>query len=311
VRVAAALIAVGAAVLATPAEAKRVKPPTLTRDTTITTSSSGWIDVALRDDAVLSPKVDANPDVSVTGTGRLVAFWITSLGTSFSETDSLEVYRLPSWQGGATSVYGTYDGKQTCSPLLPVDDQGLLDSCTKAAERIVLHEGFYRISVLADDAPISLHLDLVGLADGVTEIHPTHLLASAERDLPLLESAADRMVSFGGTAHAPGAEPKYLLTDLKTSGDTGVFESGQCVRQDATPAPPGAYLPPCPGGSGDAWFNAKVGGTGTGFFYYTPVVAYAPSLGDPYDIGMGGSYSDAGGLTLKHALGVWLQPTPS
>lgn len=304
-----ALLGLSLTALSGQADAARVKPPVLAADTTITTSTSGWIDVALREDAVLSPKAQHNPDATITGAGRFVGFWVESLNTG-AESDTLAVLRYPSWLGGSTEVTGSYDGKETCSPVLPVPQLSDLQSCSRSAQRILLREGFYRITVLADGAPVSLHLDLGGVRAGSTTIRPTHKLASAQRELPMFAAPGGRTVSFGGTAHAPGAEPRFLLTDLKRSGDTGVFEEGQCVRQDVTEAPPAAYAPPCAGGSGTAWYEAKVTGTGTGWFYYTPVVAYAPSVGAPYDTGLGGSYSDSLGLTLNHALGVWLQPTP-
>lgn len=306
-----ALLGVVVTALGSHADAARVKPPVLAADTTITTSTSGWVDVALREDAVLSPQVEHNPDAAITGAGRLVAFWIQSLNTSFDNADALEVVRYPSWLGGGTTVIGSYDGKETCSPVLPVVvPLSDLQSCSRSAERILLREGFYRITVLADGAPVSLHLDLGGVRAGSTTIRPTHKLASAERDLPIFAPPGARTVSFGGTSHTTKADPLALLTDLKRSGDTGVFEAGQCIRQDVTEAPPAAYSPPCAGGSGTAWYTAEVTGTGTGWMYWTPVVAYAPSVGEPYDTGLGGSYSDSLGLTLNHALGVWLQPTP-
>lgn len=309
-RAALALLGLSLTTLCGRADAARVKPPVLTADTTITTSTSGWVDVALRDDAVLSPKTEQNPDATITGVGRYVVFWIESLNTGYDNTDSLEVTRYPSWLGGRTTVVGSYDGKQTCSPVLPAVPVSGLESCTRSADRILLHEGFYRITVLADGAPVSLHLDLGGVRAGSTTVRPTHELASAERELPMFAPPGGKTVSFGGTSHTTKAEPRFLLTDLKRSGDTGIFEDGQCVRQDVTEAPAAAYSPPCAGGSGTAWYEAKVNGTGTGWFYYTPVVAYAPSIGEPYDTGLGGSYSDSLGLTLNHALGVWLQPTP-
>lgn len=313
-RTALVLTAVAAATLGIPAEARKPKPIRLTETTTITATQSGWVDVALYDDALLSPLSEKNPDIDITGAGRLLGLTLTSLGTDWSNTDSLEVYRLPSFLGSKELVWGTTDSTGSCSGTavgptsVPVG--GTCDYTDP--KHIVLHEGRYRLRVLTDGAPVTFSLRLRGLDEGETQVSPIHPLASTQKTLPKLDSQDNKLITFGATAHQPKTEPAFIVTAAKGSTDPTLAGDGTCVRQDGSvPAPPFGYGPHCPNGvAGSYWYwfspghgvPASVGGFGV----------FSGSLlpGHEGDYGIGGSFSDSGGLTLLGALGVWLEPTP-
>jgi hypothetical protein len=315
-------LAVGGALLAAvalsgSAGARTPRAAAVTETTVITAAQSGWLDVALYDDATLTFKGSNNPDVSVAGQGRLLALTMRSLGTTWENSDELTVYRLPSFLGSKELVNGTTDSTGGCTeggtavgPITAPTGGGECHYTTP--KHFVLHEGLYRISVLADGAPVTFTLTFHGLDEGTTSLAPTHTLVSTQKSLPKLDSVDNKMVTFGATAHLPKAEPAYVVTAAKGSVKPTFYEESICVRQDGpSPVPPFAYGPHCPGGvSGSYWYefrvpNSDYWGGGMGVFFGGSLLG---AEGDDY--GIGGAFSDSGGITLTNALGVWMQPTP-
>jgi hypothetical protein len=315
-------LAVGGALLAAvafsgSAGARTPRPPVLTESTVITATQSGWLDVALYDDATLSVKREGNPDTDVTGAGRFVALTMTSReGTPYFDADMLSLYRTPSWLGSKQLTEGSTDAVGKCTDGTEVGPTTLPTgggSCTYSTPKhILLREGYYRISVLTDGSPVTFTLTLHGLDEGTTTLSPNHALASVEKTLPKLDGADNKLVTFGATAHAPKAEPAYLLTAAKGSVDPAFWEESTCVRQDGSvPAPPLAYGPHCPNGvAGSYWYTATPAQAVPYWFGGMGVFSGSLLPGHEGDYGIGGSFGDTGGVTLTNALGVWLQPTP-
>lgn len=316
VRTGLVLAAIAAAALSAPADAARkAKPIRLTETTTITAVQSGWVDVALYDDARLSALSEKNPDVDVTGTGRLLRLTMTSLGTDWNNTDSLDFYRLPSFLGGKELVWGTTDSAGSCTDGMPVGPTTIPvgGTCSYTQPKhIVLHEGRYRLSVLTDGAPVTFSLRLHGLEEGATTLRPSQPLASIQKPLPKLDSADNKLVSFGSTAHIPKADPAFIVTSAKGSVEPTFSEESTCARQDGSvPPPPLAYGPHCPNGvAGSYSYTLKPGGT-PAWFGGMGVFTGSVIPGHEGDYGIGGSFGDSGGVTLLGALGVWLEPTPT
>lgn len=315
-RAALVLTAVTAAVLSVPAEARKPKPIRLTETTTITATQSGWVDVALYDDALLSPLSEKNPDVDVTGAGRLLRLTMTSLGTDWNNTDSLDLYRLPSFLGSKELVWGTTDSAGGCTNGTPVGPTSVPVGGTcnfTDPKHIVLHEGRYRISVLTDGAPVSFALSLHGLEAGETQLSPNHALASTQKSLPKLDGQGDKLVTFGATAHLAKADPAFIVASAKGTKDPTLYEDSTCVRQDGSaPAPPFAYGPHCPNGvAGSYWYTVNPGSGIPAWFGGVGVFSGSLTPGHEGDYGIGGSFGDSGGITLLGALGIWLEPTPS
>ena len=181
--------------------------------------------------------------------------------------------------------------------------------CTAgAAHAFVLHEGYYRLGVLTDGAPLRFTLTLRGLGRGTTTLSPTHRLASLEKDLPASDSAGSTLVTFGTTAHVPGASPAFVALKATGTTDPTFSGAGTCTRQDELPPPPFAYGPPCPNGTSGSWMYTLKAPDGTR--YGGVGVFTAPSSDNTADIGIGGSVADSGGVTFEHALGVWAEPVP-
>lgn len=313
-----ALAASSAGVIgATDAQARKARPVELTETTVITATHSGWVDVTVPDDAMISTKVQNNPDTSIDGAGRFVALSMQSFdaGDFYSSADSVETYRLPTWLGGKQITYGSSDDKYTCSSGTPVGPTtvpvggGQCDYTP--GKHVILHEGFYRISVLADGAPVQITLTLHGLDEGTTTVPVTHDLNSLEKTLPQLEGANDKLVTFGATAHVTKAEPAYLLTTAKGSVNPNYYEESTCIRQDGSvPAPPLAYGPHCPDGVAGG-YSYRVALPGYPYAFGGMGVFVGSALpGHEGDYGIGGSFGDSGGIKLTNALGVWLEPTP-
>lgn len=275
-------------------------PPQLTASTTIVATTTGYLDVFLARDVTLSPKVHGNPDVAVSGRGRMIGFSMMR-STLDGRYGGLQAYRMPAFMGGRTQVGGTTIPEPACTsvhPMLPPTE------CTAPNPTAIrLPRGAYRIEVLTDGAPVTVRLDLRGLAATRSTLRPTHALFSTQRDLPTIETAGDRLVTFGATMPAPNVPISVTVAIGATyAAAPHVYGKSGCLRRDTAATPPFAYAPPCPGGESAAMmFTAEANGEEfSGFWVYG---GFAPDPATP-QIGVGGSVSDSGGVTLKGALAV-------
>src|SRR3954469_24829766 len=110
--------------LATTSSARIVTAEPVGAVTTIRTSTSGSAELVLYDDATLSPRQTGNPDVSISGGGRLLAF---SLPPADGGQDNVSASGLPSFFNHAVSVGGSVTPHTTCTSTDPF---GLHNSCT-------------------------------------------------------------------------------------------------------------------------------------------------------------------------------------
>jgi hypothetical protein len=270
-----------------------VQPPELAGSTVVTAARSGYVDVGLSRDVRLSPRYRDNPDVSVTGQGRLVGLWLEALDPT---GDQLEVMRVPSFLGGRTRTSGTTEPAPQCSS----DPLGLPSSCsTPTPKAIVLHRGRYRLTVLTDGHPLTLRLHLSGLG-GSARLRPVHALRSAELPLPLRETVGDRVVTYGATGPVAGRVRAWVAATATTSG-TQVDGWSLCERHDAAQDTPFAYSPACPGGTSGGYDLAVRDGRYGVFGAWVGGVESAPNGG------LGGSFTNDAGVRLGPTLGVWLQ----
>jgi hypothetical protein len=293
------------AVSGVPAQARIPRPVELTATTVVTTARSGYLDVVVPVDARVSPRVAANPDVRISGRGRYVGVWLERVEEGqASFGDGLSAIRLPSFAGGAQSTYGSYSPAGECTGV--PEAYPVHWDCTDLPEpeAILLHEGRYRLTVLADGSPLTVTLSLHGLDEGTTELSPTTTLASAQKALPRLDAVGDTLVTFGATAPVAGNVSGTVLLTAKGSAAPVVEGVSSCQRQDAGAPPPFAYSARCEGGTGGGYsYRVNAGGQGTyvmGAFVSTGGERSAP-------VGLGGSVSDSGGVVLGDTLGVWLQ----
>ncbi len=298
---------VGAAVAALAAttfqaEARVLRPVELTETTIVETSTSGTVDVILPEDAVLDVRREANPDVTISGSGRFVGIELTRKDDAH-DFPALSSYRQPAFLGGQTLTYGAGSPPPECRDRVVPGDP-LPDQCSYVdQEGIVLLQGHYRLKVLADDAPLAIALRLRGLDAGETRIRPTRQLKSLQKPLPPLDAHEDNLVTYGATGLS-GRAQGWVFATADLSRDATVEIVSQCRRQDVGAPPPFAYDSRCEGGrSGSSQTTVRAAGqeqqSWSGFV--------STGTSDAPPIGLGGAFTDTGGVSLGETLGVWLE----
>ncbi|HVF05161.1 MAG TPA: hypothetical protein VNA20_09990 [Frankiaceae bacterium] len=291
-------------VTAQPADARRTPVPALTGVTTITATTSGYVDVVVPRDARMSPLVEANPDVRFSGSGRFVAVWLTRITEDPNVYDGLWAYRLPSFAGGKTMVYGSTTPGPTCTHL-PNEQLPLHTDCTyPKPEALLLHQGRYRLTILTDNAPISVRLSFDGLSGAPTTIRPARRLASSQKALAQRDTVQDRLVTFGDVMRVPARSDVLVIARATWSSQPVLREESVCLRSGQDAAQPFAYAPPCYGGhaSTSRWYVNAAGQQRDTWMGYV-----SSSLGDERTFGVGGSFADSDGVKLVGALAVALQ----
>jgi hypothetical protein len=299
--VVAAALAAGGAAVAGPASARLVPAEPAGALTTIATASSGTAELVLYDDATVSPLATHNPDVSITGPGRLVAFQLTRAdGTG----DELYGARMPSFAGGGVTVGGSTTPTGTCtawpSALVPVQQQ----CTTPRPTGIRLHEGYYHLMVVTDGKPVRITLRLHGEERRTARVHVQQQIRTLEANLPERESVGSTTVSYGASAGFHNATQVLTVVDARLHRDATMLAATGCARDDSGAPPPYAYTPPCPGGSM----------TGFSYLVHTPVdqlagfgagtLLFFLTNGGP--TGIGGSFIDSDGPTYLGGLGLWI-----
>lgn len=294
-----------ATIVSVPAQARVATPIELTATTIVTAERSGYVDVVVPVDARVSPAVERNPDVDISGKGRFVGFWLERSAANGASFAGLSSTRLPAFLGGAQRTYGSYSPALACKGI--PDAYPITYDCTKQPppQAIVLREGRYRLTVLADTSPLRITLTLHGLDPRTTTITPRHALASTQQPLPARDGIGDRLVTFGATAPIQGKVMAWVAAAAKGSGSPVLAERSVCVRADQGAPPPLAFGPHCPNGIGGGYsYQVNLAGQtygGMGGF------VTASSEPNTSDVGVGGSFGDSGGVTLGQTLGVWLQ----
>src|SRR5437763_13893725 len=91
--------------LATTSSARLVTAEPAGAVTMIRAAHSGSAELVLYDDATLSPRTTGNPDVSISGSGRLLGF---ELRRADGGSDNLSGERLPAFAGGGVRVSGSF-----------------------------------------------------------------------------------------------------------------------------------------------------------------------------------------------------------
>jgi hypothetical protein len=297
----AALVAAAAAV---PADARVARPIELTSTTIVTTAHSGYLDVVVPVDARLSARVDNNPDVDIDGTGRYVGVWLQRIQATYTgQEDGLTSTRLPNFLGAKRQTWGSYVPTGQCVGTPAV--MPLHYDCTglPAPQTILLHEGPYRLTVLADDSPLTITLTLHGLDDGVTRLTPAHQLASMQRPLPQRDGVDNKLITYGATAPMRGSVAGWVMASVKSPVGATMRGESVCARTDAGDPPALAYGPHCPDGEGGGYYyTVSAGGQSYGL-----MGGFATTGSDDGDLGLGGSFGNSDGVTLGQTLGVWMK----
>jgi hypothetical protein len=311
-----ALAAVATAV-AIPSSARLVPAEPLGAVTTVQTSTSGTAELVLYDDATLSPALRHNPDITVSGKGRLVGF---TMSRTDGGGDGVSAVRLPSFAGGAVQVTGSYIPEMTCTnyPNDTIGIQARCGDCTYTAMDVLkalpkcdyhptaikLHEGYYHLVVVTDGAPIRVTFRLHGESRKRSSLHLQRIIRTAEVNLPQQESIGSSTVTFGGGATAGGATELTTVVAARLHQSAAFLAATACTRHDTGAPPPYAYSPACPNGQTDGYAYqigapAPVNPIG-GFGAFAYVSSHPTKVS-----GVGGSFVDSdgpkylGGLALS------------
>jgi hypothetical protein len=323
---AAAVLAAIATASAVPASAHLVRAETLGAVTTITATTSGSASLVLYDDATISTAYTHNPDVSISGPGRLVGIDLSSTANAPNDTwDEFTAVRLPSFAGGQTVVSVMSGTPPNCTdwpaPGVPVQQEcsgctytpssqvPVQGSCTYVEPKYVtLHEGYYNLSVLTDGAPVRITIRLHGLGKTHAKVHLQSTFRSLETNLTQQESIGSTTITYGGSAKFPNANSILTVVGAKLHHNATLLADSQCLRSDTSAPPPYAYSPACPGGNATGFsyqLMSPAGGLGAG-----GVGVFAGQLvpgGTP--TGVGGSFVDTDGPTYMGGVAVWTDRT--
>jgi len=290
-----------AAVFAVPASAHLVRAEPLGAVTTIATAASGTAELVLYDDATLSPSSTHNPDVSISGDGRVIAFELTRAdGTD----DELFGMRLPAFAGGGTIVGGSATPQPTCTSW-PSETVPLQSQCQPYRPKaILLHEGYYHLVVVTDGKPVRITLRLHGQHRGHAQVHMQQQIRTAEANLVEHESMGASTVTYGGSGGFQNATQVLTLAEARLHPSATLRAATGCARDDSGTPPPYAYSPACPGGSI----------TSFGYFVNTPVEQLEGFGGgtaflytsDAMPTAVGGSFVDSDGPTYLGGVGLWI-----
>jgi hypothetical protein len=307
--VALAVTAAAAGALAVPSSARLVRAETLGAVTTITATSSGTAELALYDDATLSPKTTGNPDVSISGAGRIVGIDLVEENAGSRVPDELSAMRLPSFTGNRVSVSGSFTPQPTCTAW-PNETVDVQDKCgAYNPKAITLHEGYYHLVVITDGAPIRVTLRLHGQHRAHASVHTQRSLRTTESALPERESAGSSTISWGNEIGFADATQVVSVVGLRLHSTSAFKAATECGRSDDGNPPPYAWMPPCPGGTAMSFgysFTPPSNPAGVDGVEGFGVSAYPPLMGSKTRAGIGGSVVDSDGPTYLGGVGLWI-----
>jgi hypothetical protein len=250
VRIAAAAATAITAFAVTPASAHYNLPPAAAGTTTVQAAHSGSLDLTLRDDARISIAGENNPDVRISGPGRIVGAFLYRLD---GNSDGLMALRLPAAAGGRTISYVTSSdpsAKPKCTSF-PSATVPLQQQCDSPPTSGRLHQGVYRLVVLTDGAPVTVTLKLHGLR-GERSLRPTSALPSGVGSLNLLPNPTGGLARAAATMDTSRTGLMLTLAVGKWAAKPTYFGSYGCLYDGGDPVGE-QMLPDCPGGSGTAW----------------------------------------------------------
>lgn len=289
-----------AVVLAAPSSARVVPAEVAGATTTIYATHTGSAELVLYDDATISPKTKENPDIEITGRGRIVGFELRGDDTS----DSLGAVRFPAFAGGQVVAGGSTTPVGSCAAF-PDDTAPVEQSCSSPTPRaFLLHEGYYHLFVLTDGSPVTITLHLHGEEQSSAQVRLQRSHRSLEAGLPEDVSMGANTISYGTDVDFTGATQTASVVAAKLHPDATLLARTECLRADQGAAPPYAFSPACPGGASNSisyQLNLPAGAPGR---YGVVYVASFTGGGSPN--GLGGSFTDSDGPRYVGGVGVWI-----
>lgn len=247
VRLALVGATVATAFAVSPASAHYRVPPAAAGTTIVHAARSGSVDLTLRDDARFAITGDHNPDISISGAGRLAGAFLYRLD---GNSDGVMALRLPSSAGGRviTDVTTSDPAAQPKCTAFPNATVPLQQNCSAAPTIAVLHQGIYRLVVLADGAPVTVRLTLHGLP-GSRSLRTTTPLPSGVGSLDVLANPTGNLARGVTTMTSTQSGLLLTLAISKWAAKPTYFGSYGCFYDGGDPVGQ-QMLPDCPEGSG-------------------------------------------------------------
>jgi hypothetical protein len=297
-----ALVALGlVAVLVAPSYAAKPSPRVLRGTTVVTADRTSAIDLVLYDDALVRVRDDySTPDIALAGRGRVVS-------ASLQGPDSLSVLRYvrngkPVVQTQANGTY--YPAPQNCQQPAPGVALWACDDSPPGVQWAMLHQGHYRLRVLADGSPLTVTLHLRGVP-GSARYRTTTPLAGGVRSVPVLSITAPQYQRYETPLTLPANADVVLNLDARWSTSPAAAGVQWCDYVPTRPSLPTDYGYQCPGGQliggGSPFVNAAQ-------VDYDPNALFGLSQTWLEKGGhrVGFSVSDSGGATVTSALLAWI-----
>lgn len=219
------------------------RPLILGEENTITATRTASIEVEIPRSASYPNTMSETPQLRVEGDGRMIGFALQPV-QSRSPSQALRVVRM-----NACTEPG-------CRPEVSFAFAIPADAGRNPGREAFLRPGRYRLSLLADGAPVTARLRLRGLrgtAVGQAVEPSDYRIMSAEgavvaptADMPAYWSGGAELPGFSGNTMIIG----YFQQDADIS--LGASSSTACHYSQGARPPSGLYLPRCPpaGGSG-------------------------------------------------------------
>lgn len=254
---AAAALAAGALLVA-PSQA--AAPERLRGTTIITAERTSVADVVLYEDAMVRVNEDGStPDITLTGKGRILRFDLSGPGGSLG---ALRI-RRSGRDVTTTSTSGSYYPES--EPCVPPGTPGTW-ACTPSVppERVMIHQGHYRLRVLTDGSPVTITLRLGGVP-GKGHLRVTKPLAGGVIAVPLLNSVAEGYQRFERKLSFTQQVEAILNVDAQWTPESRVTGVIWCRYDPAQQGLPSDYASYCPAGQSIGMSFPFVATTSTAF----------------------------------------------
>ena len=257
-RVLAGAAALSAALLVVPAGA--ATPPQVMRGvTTIVADRSGSAELVLNDDATLRLRPDGStPDITMTGGGRIIGFGLALKGgdDGLSATRIFRGGKLVTYTGAAGTTYPRPSncGQVAGTSVVPITVYGVYEPCPpEQAKYVVLHQGHYHLTLLADGARVTATIRLGGLK-GRSTVRTTKTLASGERSLTALETVGTYS-RWETRLQLPEDAEVMMNLDASWSKGPVAADVGGCLYPPSQADAQTDFLPHCPRGERAGFFG--------------------------------------------------------
>jgi len=197
-----------------------------------------------------------------------------------------------------------YPQPKNCHQTAPGVPMMTCDDSPPGLQWAMLHQGRYRLRVLADGAPVTVTIRLRGVK-GTARYKTTTRLAGGIVNVPLLSSTSAQHQRYETTLALPAATEAWLNVDARWSRSPLAAGVQWCDYVPTRPALPTDYGYQCPGGQQLAGYSPFVNAMQVD---YDPneMFGLTETWLDKGAHRVGFAATDTGGVTLTSALVAWI-----